>query len=66
MIEIIFIVGLLKIDEMKVRHLQEQDKQYRVFLYIFYAASAMMVSILIYGVVMMTGEWQENGTLCNG
>ena len=51
---------------MKVRHLQEQDKQYRVFLYIFYAASVMMVSILIYGVVMMVGEWQENGTYVMG
>ena len=26
----------------------------------------MMVSILIYGVVMMTGEWQENGTYVMG
>ena len=49
-----------------MRHLQEQDKQYKVFLYIFYAASAMMVAILIYGVVMMTGEWQENGTYVMG
>ncbi len=46
---------------MKVRHLHETDKQYRVFLYIFYAAASMMGIIMVYGVVMMVGEWQETG-----
>jgi len=51
---------------LKPRHLHETDKQYRVFLYIFYAAATMMTSIMIYGVVMMVQEWQENGTYIMG
>ncbi|MDA0756697.1 MAG: hypothetical protein O3C04_06370 [Crenarchaeota archaeon] len=51
---------------MKVRHLQESDKQYRVFLYMFYVSSAMMIIIMIYGMVMMVEEWQENGTYIMG
>ena len=46
---------------MKTRHLHETDKQYRVFLGIFYTAAAMMGIIMIYGVVMMIQDWQEDG-----
>ncbi len=46
---------------MKIRHLHEHDRQYRVFLFVFYAAAAMMGSIMVYGTVMMIQEWQETG-----
>lgn len=48
------------------RHLDESDSGYRVFLYIFYVAAFMMVSILVYGVWAMMGEWSENGTYVMG
>ena len=32
----------------------------------FYACAVMMTSIMIYGVVMMMQEWQENGTYVMG
>ena len=51
---------------MKIRHLHEHDRQYRVFLFVFYACAIMMTSIMIYGTVMMIQEWQENGTYVMG
>ena len=51
---------------MKIRHLHEHDRQYRVFLFVFYACAIMMTSIMIYGTVMMLQEWQENGTYVMG
>ena len=47
---------------MKIRHLHEHDRQYRVFLYVFYACAIIMTTITIYGTVSMIQEWQENGT----
>ena len=46
---------------MEKRHLQSHDKQYRVFLYVFYACAIIMTSILVYGVYAMMSEWSETG-----
>ena len=46
---------------MEKRHLQSHDKQYRVFLYVFYASAIIMTSILVYGVYAMMSEWSETG-----
>ena len=51
---------------MKRRHLQEHDKQYKVFLYIFYVCAIMMASITFYGAYYMTQEWNENGKFVMG
>ena len=51
---------------MKRRQLQEHDRQYRVFLYIFYVSLVMMASITFFGVYSMTQEWNENGTYVMG
>ncbi len=51
---------------MESDHLQEHDRSYRMFLYIFYVASFMMVSIAAYGALMMYEEWQKNGTYVMG
>lgn len=47
-------------------HLQKTDKQYKVFLYIFYLCGFIMTSILAYGVYATTLEWMENGTYVMG
>jgi hypothetical protein len=46
---------------MKPRHLQETDRGYKVFLYIFYACAVIMASITFYGVYSMMDEWEKNG-----
>lgn len=46
---------------MKSNHLQKSDFSYKIFLYIFYFSSFIMISILIYGVVMMLDDWNEDG-----
>jgi len=51
---------------MKIRHLHEHDRQYRVFLFTFYACAIIMTSITIFGTISMIQEWQENGTYVMG
>ena len=46
---------------MKIRHLQENDKQYKIFLYIFYVCGIMMASITAFSIYSMITEWQETG-----
>jgi len=51
---------------MERRHLQETDKGYKVFLYIFYVCAVIMLSIFAFGIYSMTEEWQEKGTYVMG
>jgi len=51
---------------MEKRHLQKTDISYKVYLYIFYLSSAIMVSITVFGIVITLDEWQENGTYVMG
>ena len=46
---------------MKIRHLQEKDRQYNIFLYIFYVCCIMMASITAFSIYSMMVEWQETG-----
>ena len=56
----------LKNFEMKIRHLHEHDRQYRVFLFTFYACAVIMTAITIFGTVSMIQEWQEAGMYVMG
>jgi len=47
-------------------HLQENQIGYKIYLYVFYACGAIMLSILAFGVIAMTDEWSENGTYVMG
>lgn len=49
-----------------VEHLQKDDPEYRVYLYIFYTCAAMMLGILAFGVYASTMEWLENGIFVFG
>ena len=51
---------------MEGRHLQETDKQYKVFLYVFYACMVIMGSITFFGIYSMTQDWQVDGTYVMG
>lgn len=51
---------------MKVRHLQENEQGYRIFLYIFYVCAVMMASITAYAIYAMLDEWSEKGTYVMG
>ena len=51
---------------MERRHLQETDRGYKIFLYIFYVSAFIMLSVLVYGVYAMMLEWEENGTYVMG
>ena len=51
---------------MERRHLQEHDRQYRVFLYVFYACAVVMASITFFGVYSMAQDWNEEGTFIMG
>lgn len=51
---------------MKVNHLQQNDKAYKIFLYIFYVCGFMMLSILAFGIWAMYTEWVEKGTYVMG
>jgi len=51
---------------MKGRHLQEHDRQYKVFLYVFYACMIIMGSITFFGIYSMTQEWNEEGMFIMG
>ena len=46
---------------MRIRHLQEKDRQYKVFLYIFYVSAVMMASITAFSIYSMITEWSETG-----
>ena len=48
------------------RHLQETDRQYKVFLYVFYLCAFIMLSVTVYGTYTMVIEWEENGTYVMG
>lgn len=51
---------------MKVHHLQENERGYKIFLYIFYVCAFMMTSITIYAVYAMIEEWNKKGTYIMG
>lgn len=51
---------------MKVHHLQETERGYRIFLYIFYICAFMMASITVYATYAMIVDWQKNGTYVMG
>ncbi|HIH07255.1 MAG TPA: hypothetical protein HA236_03195 [Candidatus Nitrosotenuis sp.] len=51
---------------MKVNHLQQNDKAYKIFLYIFYVCGFLMLSILAFGIWAMYTEWVEKGTYVMG
>jgi len=51
---------------MKPRHLQESERGYKIFLYIFYVCAFLMASITGYGAYAMILEWQQNGTYVMG
>ena len=51
---------------MKVNHLQQNDKAYKIFLYIFYVCGFLMLSILAFGIWAMYSEWVEKGTYVMG
>lgn len=51
---------------MKSHHLQQTDKAYKVYLYIFYVCGASMLSIMAYGTWAMYTEWQQKGTYVMG
>ncbi len=45
---------------MKERHLHKHDRQYKIFLYVFYACAVVMSSITFFAVYSMTQDWNEN------
>ncbi|MEM2160569.1 MAG: hypothetical protein QXN55_06420 [Candidatus Nitrosotenuis sp.] len=52
---------------MKVHHhLQETDRAYKVYLYIFYVCAFLMLSITVYATWAMLQEWNEKGTYVMG
>ena len=51
---------------MKTYHLQEKDRAYKIFLYIFYVCAFIMLAITTFGVYAMLQEWDENGTYVMG
>jgi len=51
---------------MKAGHLQKTDRAYKIFLYIFYVCSFIMISIMVFGAFAMFVEWDENGTYVMG
>ena len=61
-----YISAEAKTQEMASRHLQETDKSYKVFLYIFYVSAFMMCSIAVYGGYMMYMDWLDDGSYVMG
>ena len=57
-----YISAEAKTQEMASRHLQETDRSYKVFLYIFYVSAFMMCSIAVYGGYMMYMDWLDDGS----
>jgi len=51
---------------MKVNYLRENETGYKVFLYIFYACSFLMLAITAYGIYAMLQEWSARGTYVMG
>ena len=51
---------------MATQHLEKNDMQYKVFLYIFYVCGFIMLSITAYGVYAMLNEWDRNGIYVMG
>ena len=51
---------------MERRHLQEHDRQYRIFLYVFYGCAVVMASITFFGIYSMAQDWNEEGTFIMG
>ncbi len=51
---------------MKTSHLNESDRAYKVYLYIFYACAVIMTSITAFGVYATLDEWEKNGTYVMG
>ncbi len=51
---------------MQIRHLQETDTGYKIFLYIFYGCAFIMTSIAAYGIYAMFTEWEKTGTYVMG
>ena len=61
-----YISAEAKTQEMASRHLQESDRSYKVFLYIFYVSAFMMCSIAVYGGYMMYMDWVDDGSYVMG
>ena len=61
-----YISAEAKTQEMASRHLQETDRSYKVFLYIFYVSAFMMCSIAVYGGYMMYMDWLDDGSYVMG
>ena len=61
-----YISAEAKTQEMASRHLQESDRSYKVFLYIFYVSAFMMCSIAVYGGYMMYMDWLDDGSYVMG
>lgn len=51
---------------MERRHLEREDAQYKVFLYIFYMCGFIMAAITAYGTYVMIAEWLDRGTYVMG
>ncbi len=51
---------------MKSRHLNETDRAYKVYLYIFYVCAVIMASITAFGVYAMLEELEKNGMYVMG
>ena len=51
---------------MTQRHLQESDRAYKIFLYIFYVCAFIMGASMVFGVYVTMIEWMENGTYVMG
>lgn len=51
---------------MRIRHLDETDAGYKVYLYVFYVCGFVMTSSLVFGVYVTMLEWLENGTYVMG
>ena len=61
-----YISAEAKTQEMASRHLQETDRSYKVFLYIFYVSAFIMCTIAVYGGYMMYIDWLEDGSYVMG
>ena len=61
-----YISAEAKTQEMASRHLQETDRSYKVFLYIFYVSAFIMCSIAVYGGYMMYMDWLDDGSYVMG
>ena len=48
------------------KRLQKVDNGYKIFLYVFYLSSFIMIAIMIYGIYHMLIEWKENETYVMG